>query len=293
MEITQKADFSVTFNQSRYIDDLVNKFLDTGSDLFITCDTPCLPDNFRNLAKAVDETERVAMRKLPYLELVGSLLYISTMSRPDVAYHLSVLCRFMSDPSPDCYTQAIGVLLFLHKTKSLHIEYKHDYTIQPALTPKHSSIRRNMGFHALSDSSWGVPNPSYGFVLTMAGGPISWVSKACKSALSSCEAEYTAASNATRDIEFVRNVLEDIGYPIYGRLVLGVDNTAAIDVANNPGVSARNKHFDRETHYIRTQVDEQKIDLVHLRTEYQTGDLFTKPLDKTTFIRHQSSLLKR
>ena len=43
------------------------------------------------------------MRELPDMQLIGSLLYLSCMSRPDIAFHMSILCSFMSNPSQECY----------------------------------------------------------------------------------------------------------------------------------------------------------------------------------------------
>ena len=125
----------------------------------------------------------------------------------------------------------------------------------------------------------------------LADGPISFTSKRLKSADSSCEAEYSAASKAAQDVTFIRSVCEDLGFPLMGRLVVGVDNTAAIDVAENLGVTARNKHFDREIHYIREQTELQRISMLYVSTTVQTADIFTKCLDKTTFLRHRNQLL--
>ena len=80
-------------------------------------------------------------------------------------------------------------------------------------------------------------------------------------------------------------------YPLRNQLVLGVDNTAAIDVANNLGVTGRNKHYELEIHYIREQVSLQRTRLMWIPTKYQTADLFTKTLDKTTFLRHRDTCL--
>ena len=75
----------------------------------------------------------------------------------------------------------------------------------------------------------------------------------------SCEAEYAAASYTCKEIEFVRNVCADMGVVLQGRLVLGVDNTAAIDVAHNVGVSSKTKHFQRAIHYLRDLTQMRRI----------------------------------
>ena len=144
---------------------------------------------------------------------------------------------------------------------------------------------------ATSPFECGLGNPTYGYVTFMAGGPISWISKTLKSADSSAEAEYSAASKASRDVAFIRNVCHDLGYILTGALVMGVDNTAAIDIAYNLGVTGRNKHYDREIHYIREQAALGRAKLIHVRTEFQTADIFTKCLDREAFKRHRDTLL--
>ena len=54
-----------------------------------------------------------------YLTLMGALLYASCMTRPDVSYHVSHLCRLMSTPSKDAYDAGLAVLAYLHTTKEL------------------------------------------------------------------------------------------------------------------------------------------------------------------------------
>ena len=85
----------------------------------------------------------------------------------------------------------------------------------------------------------------FGYCMFMYGGVISYASKQLKVvAFSSCEAEYAAAAYACKEIEFIRHLCSDMGFPFDGPLAFGVDNTAAIDVAYNMGVSGRTKYFN-------------------------------------------------
>ena len=76
----------------------------------------------------------------------------------------------------------------------------------------------------------------------------------------------------------------DLGFPITGTTVLGVDNTAAIDITRNYGVTQRNKHYVRETHYIREQYDRGVVAPLYVDTLKQRADFYTKPLDPTKFM---------
>ena len=102
-------------------------------------------------------------------------------------------------------------------------------------------------------------------------------------ALSSAEAEYAAASYTCREVVFVRNVLEDLGFRIQFPTVICVDNRAAIEVAHNIVVTSRNKHFVDAIHYFRDLVDHRVVVPTHVLTKYQRADGFTKCLGKSPF----------
>lgn len=228
------------------------------------------------------------MSKLPYLELVGSLLYLSTMTRPDIAYHMSVLCSHMHDPSMDCFTAALDLLMYVGHTRHYHIAFSGSVSAPDGLLHAASEISSNHGFVAYSDASWHKPDHlgynMFGYVVFLHGGPVAFAAKRLKVvAHSSAEAEYAAASYSSKEVAFVRNVCIELGLMLSGPVCLGVDNTAAITIANNRGVTARTKHFTDAIHYIRHMIDHLIIRVRYVSTRHQLADGFTKPLDKTKF----------
>ena len=113
---------------------------------------------------------------------------------------------------------------------------------------------------------------------------VSFASKQLKTvAFSSSEAEYAAASYTCKEIEFIRNICDDMGVTLHGRLVLAVDNTAAIDIAHDVGVSGRTKHFDRAIHYLRDLTQLRRVLPAHVTTDQQRADGYTKPLTKHAY----------
>lgn len=78
---------------------------------------------------------------------------------------------------------------------------------------------------------------------------------------------------------------------INGSTILAVDNTAAIDVANDYGVTARTKHFERVMHFLREKVADLFIKMVYVNTKHQLADIFTKALDRADFIRLRNAFL--
>ena len=116
MAVDQAPDSSITVHQTKYIEKMLGKFVPSHSTSSRTHTMPCNPETFQRLTKARSDEERERLSRLPYLEIVGSLLYLSCMTRPDIAYHMSVLCSYMHDPSIDCYNAAIDLLLYVGHT---------------------------------------------------------------------------------------------------------------------------------------------------------------------------------
>ena len=221
------------------------------------------------------------------------------MSRPDIQYQTSLLSKFLDNPNIHCYEAALQLLAYLVKTSKVGITYgakrnsaQHyfwdKWTGKYKNAPTPDNFKQNHYLHAFSDSSWSCPHPMAGYVIMLNGGAVSYASKNLKVvASSSCEAEYASASMCAKDITFVRNICKDLGFTVMGKVMLYVDNDAAISVCKNPGVSSANKHFEREIHYIRDKYESMSIDISFVPTDYQMADYLTKILLKTAFTRNR------
>jgi len=288
VEITQHDDFTVTLSQSQYIKKLLERFVPARPASMIKHAMPCNPLTFQSLTCATTDLDRDKASRLPYMQLIGSLLYLSTMTRPDIAYHMSILCSLMHDPTPVAYYAAIDLLLYV-STSNLTMHFPGVVQAPSGLDPSmRESIIASGGLVAFSDSTWRRPDHHgfnmFGFVIYFMGAPISFASKQLKVvALSSAEAEYAAASYTCREVVFVRNVLVDLGFHIQFPTVICVDNRAAIEIAHNIGVTSRNKHFVDAIHYFRHLVDHRVVVPTHVLTKYQRADGFTKCLGKSPF----------
>ena len=288
MSVEQGSDFSVEVHQEQYIAKLIEKFAPAHVASLVKHSMPCNPLTFQKLSTAKTDKERDKMRDLNYLQLIGSLLYL-TNTRPDICYHMSVLCSFMHDPSPDAYYAAIDLLLYVNATKHYRLNFNGSAKPPSGVDPKlASSISTSGGLIAYSDSSWRKPDSlgfsMFGYVIYLYGSPISYAAKSLKIvALSSAEAEYAAASYTCKEVQFVRKVMSDLGFPPKGPVVLAVDNQAAIKIAENVGVTARTKHFVDAIHYFRHLVDHRVVVPTFVRTNFQRADGFTKPLGKGVF----------
>ena len=113
---------------------------------------------------AKDDFERARVKHFNYASIVGALLYIAVMTRPDIAFHTSVLAKFLSDPSEDCCKAATQLMQYLHSTRDRKMVFNGCCTVPQGLSKHAEDIKRNHGFVAYSDSSWGnlYPYPMFG-----------------------------------------------------------------------------------------------------------------------------------
>ena len=288
VKVDQREDGSILINQSKYINDLLNKFMPNSDTVAFSRKIPYTVDGIKSLTEASSDEEIERMRKLPYLPLVGALLYLSVMSRPDIAFHMSVLCSFMQNPSLKCYEAAQSVLLYVGSTRHLSIKYSRTFAVPESMHAWRDHIHSNYGFHGFSDASWTVPKSTGGHAVFLAGGPIAWSSRKLNIVCDSVAlAEYSAVSGASKEITFIRNLLSELGVSINGPVILGVDNSAAIKISEQRGVSKLTKHFAFAALRIRDEVEHLRLRCWHVDTEEQTADIFTKGLADPVFLRHR------
>ena len=114
---------------------------------------------------------------------------------------------------------------------------------------------------------------------------ISWASKKQGSvALSSCEAEIMAASEASQEEVFLASYLDELGERDPLPIDLRVDNTGARDLAYNPEHHAKSKHIERRHFFVREMVEDMRIRVPYVNTVDNLADFFTKPLSAKMFV---------
>ena len=121
---------------------------------------------------------------------------------------------------------------------------------------------------------------------------VSWRSKLHPCiCLSTAEAEYLAATQAAKEVKWLRSLLSFAGFKQPKPTLMLEDNEACIAMVNNPVVSGRNKHVELRQHYVREQHRKGVIAMSYIKTAEQTADIFTKNLPKPTFEKHAHTLL--
>ena len=123
-----------------------------------------------------------------------------------------------------------------------------------------------------------------GMVFYLNKSLISWASQKQRCvALSSCEAEFIAATAAACQVVWLKKILSQITAYNVGPVTLFIDNKSAIDLAKNPVFHGRSKHIDVKYHFIRECVENGEIVVKHVCTEEQRADPLTKALASVKF----------
>ena len=120
-------------------------------------------------------------------------------------------------------------------------------------------------------------------------------------ALSSCQSELMAASEATKDVLSYRRLKAELeSYVKDGEVITPpedpptkqyCDNQAAIASAYNPENHGKLKHVERRHFYIREAIEEAKICVPFVRSDENLADFFTKPLRPQRFFELRDKIM--
>ena len=128
-----------------------------------------------------------------------------------------------------------------------------------------------------------------GHVVFMCDAAISWSSRGLKLVpLSTCEAETACGALACRDLRYVQLVLGELTRDSRGVFPLAptpdtpvlTDAQSCRDVVENPGVTARTRHYERWLHYMRELHTLLHIRLQLVRTTDMVANMFTKAVGR-------------
>jgi hypothetical protein len=140
----------------------------------------------------------------------------------------------------------------------------------------------------ISESEYAVDTDTrisvYGYIIYFCGAPISWKSKYGKSVkLSSTYAEYFALSEVAKEVIFVKQVVDAMGYKISFPIMIKVDIVGAIYLENNHTTSQRTKHIDIRQHFVREFVEDGILKVIFVKSEDNDADIFTKNTTEILF----------
>jgi transposase InsO family protein len=259
----------ITLTQTHYIDSIVEKF---GMKDAKPVSTPLDPNVVLKEIHPDDPVNEKSSRL--FAQAVGSLMYATIATRPDIAHAVNALAQFTRNPQPSHWTAIKRVFRYLKGTRTHGIIYD-------------ASEGESINVSAYCDADWASSlhrKSISGYVFTVAGGAIAWSSKKQGTvALSTAEAEYVAATHAAKHCIWQQTLYQELKFPQPETMILHCDNQAAIAISENPEFHSRTKHIDIALHFLRDLTESGKIQLQYIPSRENLADIFTKALARPLF----------
>lgn len=172
------------------------------------------------------------MRKIPYREAVGSLMYAAIGTRPDIAFAVSTLAQFNDNPGWVHWDAVKRVFRYLLGTKALSLVYGGDMKGLEGFVDADGALQEHR-------------RTIMGYLFLVDGGAVSWSSKKQELVtLSTTEAEYVAATHAAKEAIWIRHLIGEVFRPLAQPTTLYSDSQSAIALTEDGNYHACTKHID-------------------------------------------------
>ena len=238
-------------------------------------------DNGAKLTKATEDSK--LFNQELYQSAIGSLLYLSTRTRPDIAYAVSNVARFCSKHTMEHWKSIKHIMRYLNGTRNYGFLYDKE---------------KVMDFIGYSDADWAGDlddrMSTSGYVFKLSGAAVSWRSKkqSCVS-LSTAEAEYMALASAAQEAVWMQRLQNDLNEASVKSTLIYEDNQSTLCMAKNPQYHGRAKYIDIKFYYIREQVEKKAIQLEYCESKNMVADMLTKALLSSQFVKLREMLRVR
>lgn len=240
--------------------------------------------------KPASTPEEVATTKLteadpldesyPFKELVGSLLYLVTCTRPDIAHAVSVASR-TAKPTQANWSMLKRILRYLKGTPDVGIHFRWE------------KFPQLVGF---SDADYAndleTRRSTTGYCVFYGRGPIAWrCQRQAIVTLSTTEAEYVSGCELVKELLPLRELMIELKQISDEPTQVFIDNLSTVRISQNEGGQQRTKHIDVREKWLNEQVEHKRIVVKHISGEKQAADILTKPLHKTKFVTNRNMLV--
>jgi len=217
-----------------------------------------------------------------FQEVVGTLLYATISTRPDISYAVQKLTRHMQEPLRRHMVAAERTLRYLAGLKALGLTFGRAFSEMKTSDPLDVSVE------AFADADWAndkLDRKSItGWVAKVNGDVVSWASKKQRTvAQSTCEAELYAEAAAINEVKWLRGLLAELGLIVASPSLVMGDNQSAIALSEHGVKSERTKHVDVKYHFITDEISKGAVKVKWVPSAEQQADIFTKALAAPVF----------
>jgi hypothetical protein len=225
-----------------------------------------------------DTSHTMYMKKMPYREAIGSLMYTSVATHPDITFTISTLSQFLDNLGEAHWDMVKHVFHYLAGTKDLQLTYGgkwHDligYTDADGASQPHR--------HAILEH-----------VFLIDGGAISWSSRKQELImLSTAKAKYIMAMHAAKEAIWLHHLIRELFPNSFTLTTLFCDNQAVLKLAINNNYCMWTKHIDIHYHFICQVINSKDIVIIYCPTDNMTVDILTKALSSWKATHHTMGL---
>jgi hypothetical protein len=259
-----RKNLQIFINQSGYLRKVLEKF-----DMLSSKGraTP-MDSSLKPTARADDEE---ATDKALYRQAVGCILYAALGSRPDIAYAIGVLGRFASNPSVHHWVAIKHLLRYIKATLHYNLPLVHSEESCDSLC-------------ACADADHGgdtvASKSTSGYLIYATGILVQWKSKKQKLvSLSTMEAELVSICETWKTVQWISDVMQEIGHVLDHRPVIINDNQSGIGVLNSGNFNSDSRHMRLRYHHLVDVVKNRLLEVAYISTKKMKADGLTKALD--------------
>ena len=274
---------TVTINQEKYANDVLRRF---NMQEAKPVSTPCEAGLHLSGDDCPSRDKRDPVVIRDYQACVGSLMYLSVLTRGDCSFAINQTARFLNNPGPTHIAAVKRILRYIVGTASLGLTYRKSADGQQTNKLNASADAD----HAGADDRRSVS----GWCVMLNGAMISWASKRQPvTAISSTESEFYSVSQCAVECVYLRRLMEQIGYAQSSPTPIAQDNMACIYLTQGARMYHKAKHIDTRVYKVRelSSGDNPEVKLWKIDGSEQPSDIFTKALPRVTFERHRSTIM--
>lgn len=247
--------------QSKYISKLLTEFRMENAN---TLNYP-IRQGWDNEGSKLFENNRL------YREIVGSLIYLAGVSRPDISFAVNVISRALEKPTVAHFSLAKDILRYLKGTKDKMLTFSGDIG----------------NITVYTDADYGGDRvgrkSTSGVVGFLGDAPVIWRSHLQRIvALSTTEAELIAGCEGACEAIWLKKLVNEMGIPTVTAKVY-IDNKSTLSLIKNPSFHQRSKHIDIKMKHMRDLYNKNQITFDYVRTTDQRADGMTKALVGAAF----------
>ncbi|KAL4089167.1 hypothetical protein QTP88_024231 [Uroleucon formosanum] len=256
MQVDIVKNGSLFVHQTNYACSIINKFN------MLEAKELSIPIDKSHTVEQKDDSE-ILSEEISYRETVGSLLFLSQVTRPDIAYAVNFTSRFLAKPTKAHWNLIKRIIRYVKRTFIYGLYFNNN---------------TQLSLKIFSDADYAgdiqTRRSTPGYLFRYGSSIISWTSQRqhCVS-LSSTGVEYISASEAVKGIMCIT------------RLIIRLSK-----IVKNPEFHKRTKHIDVRYHFIREKYEDGQFQLQYIGTEDQIADILTKPLVKERFEKLRSAI---